>query len=172
MDLWYCVTLAGQPEVWMASTLVAALIYAYLRKGLGAESRKKAKAVVLIYMIGIWLSLSLVFILKNAVQTERPCIPCEQGQLLGTCNPYCIPDNSFPSGHSAAIFAAFTSLYIGTRKKWLIPLFILPLLVSYSRYALGVHFISDIIAGAVIGMAGPCMAFLLVRQYDLGKKPK
>jgi undecaprenyl-diphosphatase len=170
MDLWYCVTLAGQPEVWMASTLVAALIYAYLRKGLGTESRKRAKAVVLIYIIGIWLSLSLVFILKNAVQTERPCIPCNS--LAENCNPYCGTDNSFPSGHAAAIFAAFTALYAGTRKKWLIPLFILPVLVSYSRYALGVHYASDIIAGAVIGIAGPCVAFLLVRQYDMNKKPK
>ena len=177
MDLWYFVTLVGQPELWMASTLVAAILYVYLRKSQDAGKREKTKKVVVLYIAGIWIALSLVFVLKNTIQMPRPCVPCEQGQLLGTCNPYCGSDASFPSGHAAAIFAAFSSIYLATRKKWLVPLLIIPVLISYSRFALGVHYASDIIAGAVIGIAGPCIALLLIKKlprksHKTGKEPE
>lgn len=60
-------------------------------------------------------------------------------------------DDSFPSGHAAAAVAfavAMTplGLVIAT------PIALWALLVSFSRYYLGVHFPSDIVAGALIGV--------------------
>ena len=64
---------------------------------------------------------------------------------------YLIP-YGFPSGHTAVAFSAATVLYLELDRKGK---YILPLIataVGASRLYLGVHYLSDIIAGAVLGI--------------------
>lgn len=61
-------------------------------------------------------------------------------------------DTSFPSGHSAASFAAATVL-AGSYPKAGVPLFVTAAGVAVSRVFLGHHFPSDVTAGAVLGAA-------------------
>lgn len=73
-----------------------------------------------------------------------------------------LPDPfSFPSGHAAAITAVTTTATIA--HPWLAPV-ALPLaaLVSYSRVTLRVHHLGDVLAGAVIGLAGAAAAATLL----------
>lgn len=67
--------------------------------------------------------------------------------------------SSYPSGHSANAAAAALFLYLAFRKKivWL-----LPLLIGYSRIYLGKHFPSDVVAGWALGIA---VASILVPLY-------
>jgi membrane-associated phospholipid phosphatase len=162
MDLWYVITLVGQPEVWLISTAFVMVAYWFFRKKLSPEKKAAAKKLVTVYILSILLAMGLVFVMKSAIQTERPCVPC----ILQTtgCNPYCSVDNSFPSGHSAAIFAVFSSVYIATRKRKLLPLFVIPFLVAASRYVLGVHNIEDIIAGSLIGVIVPVLVYLVYEK--------
>ncbi len=63
--------------------------------------------------------------------------------------------NSFPSGHAASAFALFFCIACSTDKKYIHFLcFLLASIAAYSRVYLSQHFLSDVIAGAVIGMAG------------------
>ena len=63
-------------------------------------------------------------------------------------------DDSFPSGHTGASFSAVSALYAGRSKLW-IPSLILAVLIAFSRLYLYVHYPTDILAGAAIGiMAG------------------
>lgn len=59
---------------------------------------------------------------------------------------------SFPSGHTAIAFATATSLSL-TYPEWyvIIPSFAYAGTIAYSRMHLGVHYPSDVAAGAVIG---------------------
>ncbi len=57
---------------------------------------------------------------------------------------------SFPSGHATFFFALATALYL-YNKKWGTVFFIAALLISIGRVAAGVHYPSDILAGALIG---------------------
>jgi undecaprenyl-diphosphatase len=70
-------------------------------------------------------------------------------------------DASFPSGHSAASFAAATSLasfYPGTAPL----VYALATGVGLSRVHLGHHFPSDVAAGAILGVAsGSVIAWML-----------
>jgi len=58
--------------------------------------------------------------------------------------------NSFPSGHSATAFSLFLALGL-IFKRALIPFLILAFLVAFSRTAIGVHYLSDVIVGSLIG---------------------
>jgi len=67
---------------------------------------------------------------------------------------------SFPSGHSATIFAlCFCLALFVERKMWKFMLFCLAVLVAYSRIYLSQHFLIDVYAGAIIGvLSGILMA--------------
>ncbi|MCI8327717.1 MAG: phosphatase PAP2 family protein [Lachnospiraceae bacterium] len=60
-------------------------------------------------------------------------------------------DFSFPSGHTASSFAVAVILYLELPKKYGVPFMILAVLISFSRLYLGVHYPSDVLAGAVSG---------------------
>lgn len=64
----------------------------------------------------------------------------------------------FPSGHAAFLFAVATAIYL-YHKKWGVGFFIAAILLNISRVAAGVHDPSDIVGGAVLGVA---VAYLIV----------
>jgi len=73
--------------------------------------------------------------------------------------------NSFPSGHSATAFSVFTAFAMLMPKyKWLFLIF--AALIALSRVAIGVHFLSDILVGSLIG------ALTSIYLYDKFYKAK
>ena len=89
-------------------------------------------------------------VLKPLVARVRPCDINTAVQLL-IARP---DDFSFPSGHTGASFAAVSALCASGNRLW-IPSLILAVLIAFSRLYLYVHYLTDILAGAVIGiMAG------------------
>jgi membrane-associated phospholipid phosphatase len=65
---------------------------------------------------------------------------------------YC--SHSFPSGHSATIFALCFALALLTNNNLIkFSLFLLAFVVAFSRVYLSQHFLNDIYAGSIIGMA-------------------
>ncbi len=58
---------------------------------------------------------------------------------------------SFPSSHSIVAFAGAYALY-KYNKKWGYGAFVLATLIALSRVAVGVHYPSDVLAGAVLGV--------------------
>lgn len=91
-------------------------------------------------------SVLLFMLIKNLVGRPRPCeawaeLPC----LLRA------PDRfSFPSGHTMTAFAAATAY--GVMAPFLLPV-LLPaaLLIGISRVFLGLHYPTDVLAGALLG---------------------
>ncbi len=92
----------------------------------------------------IWLPI--YWILKNTCRRRRPpaAIPAFNASIIAS------DKFSFPSGHTAGAFllATLAVLFFGSIAA---PMFIWALAVGASRVLLGVHFPTDIIAGASLG---------------------
>ncbi len=73
----------------------------------------------------------------------------------------------FISGHAANTFgfATLTSLMI-RNKIFTLMIFIFALLTGYSRIYLGVHFINDVVVGAIVGIV---LGYIVYRIYLLGR---
>lgn len=86
-------------------------------------------------------------ILKNLVARIRPYEVVDGLKLLIEKQG----DFSFPSGHTGSSFAAAVVYFTELPKKYGVPLLILAILIGCSRLYVGVHYPSDVLAGAVIG---------------------
>jgi membrane-associated phospholipid phosphatase len=95
--------------------------------------------------VGISLLAVLVMGIKFIVRRRRP--EGEWGGIYRNTDPH-----SFPSGHAAR---AFLIAVIGSAlgPPWLgIVLWIWAPLVALARVAMGVHYLSDVVAGAILGI--------------------
>ena len=103
--------------------------------------------------------------MKYAINRQRP----------SESNPEIDPQTSFnspafPSGHTSGAFALATSLSISFPKWYVItPSFIWASAIGYSRIHLGVHYPSDVLAGAIIGSGTALLSYLINRKI-LSKK--
>ena len=94
---------------------------------------------------GIGGLAAVVLVVKFLVKRKRP--EGDWGEIYRNTDPH-----SFPSGHAAR---AFLIAVLGTvlAPPWLaILLWVWAPLVALARVAMGVHYLSDIIAGAVLGV--------------------
>lgn len=80
---------------------------------------------------------------------------------------------SFPSGHTSAAFATATSVSL-SYPKWyfIVPSYLYAGTVAYSRMDLGVHYPSDVLAGAVIGSGCAYITWKVNQKLLIKKKHK
>lgn len=77
---------------------------------------------------------------------------------------------SFPSGHTSAAFANATALSIAFPKWYVIaPSFVWAGAVGYSRMDLGVHYPSDVLAGAIVGSGSAYLTYKINKWLNKKK---
>lgn len=103
-------------------------------------------------------------VIKNLVARPRPFLTIEA--LETVIEP--LSSFSFPSGHSCAAFAAAFVIWRSFRDRgggWAWPC---AALVALSRIYVGVHYPSDILVGAAVGVLLSRGAFTLSRRFIKG----
>lgn len=136
---------------------IAAPVFVFSVGLIKGDSTLKSKGIYLgeTVLVAAFISTAL----KYAVNRERPFVAypfIEKATSGGS--------PSFPSGHTSTAFATATSLSLEFPKWYVIaPSFIWAGAVGYSRMDLGVHYPSDVLAGAIVGSGS---AFL---TYELNK---
>lgn len=111
------------------------------------------------------INLGITTALKYSVNRDRPFITYPDiTKKSGAGSP------SFPSGHTSAAFATATSLSLAYPKWYIItPSYLWAGTVGYSRMHLGVHYPSDVLAGAVIGSGCAWLTYAVNKKLLKGK---
>lgn len=79
-------------------------------------------------------------------------------------------DFSFPLGHTAASFAAMTALFLAKMKKAWIAALVLAVLIAFSRLYFYVHYPTDVLGGAVVGILSGIIGYTIVEKIDKCRK--
>lgn len=99
--------------------------------------------------------------LKPLVARVRP-YDVKEGIELLVSKP---GDFSFPSGHTAASFAAASALWFTKEKRLWIPAFVLAVLIAFSRLYLYVHYPTDVLGGALLGVFCGWLAMRITARW-------
>lgn len=75
-------------------------------------------------------------------------------------------DYSFPSGHTAASFTAVSALFFAGEKRMWKPALILAVLIAFSRMYLYVHYPTDILGGAAVGILAGYMGYCFMKNIS------
>ena len=101
--------------------------------------------------------------IKPLITRPRPWVVMEDFVCLVTSSY----PNSFPSGHTTAAFAFGVALFLTVKPKWAkAAALTAAALMGLSRLYVGVHFPTDVLAGAVIGTCCGILASWVVRRVS------
>ncbi|HYK16621.1 MAG TPA: phosphatase PAP2 family protein [Bryobacteraceae bacterium] len=137
-------TRAGDGWLWYAMGVLILLF--------GGEERFRALGAAGFSAI---LSILLFMVLKRFANRRRPC------EIAPHCWATLLPPDqfSFPSGHTMTAFAVSLPMLmfypeLGTG------LLFCAVSIALSRILLGMHFLSDVVAGAILGAGLGCLGYL------------
>jgi len=120
--------------------LVLAMFLLFLKK-------KEIKITGVYIIAGLFLSSAAAYMLKMMIASPRPFGVLPDVRLLVKGGEKTF---SFPSRHAINIFMAATVLYAYSKKLYY--MYFIAIAVIFSRVYVGMHFPSDVLAGAAIGM--------------------
>jgi undecaprenyl-diphosphatase len=146
----------------------AGLVWIALAAPVARLARRQIAFSVVLTAACVWTADLVTLALKAAVGRPRPfeTIPEDDPLIKATVG------QSMPSGHAATSFAAAVIL------TYLLPrgapiFFLLATAIAFSRVYVGVHYLSDIVVGAIIGAAvgGAFLAGLrLLPRSEAGRR--
>lgn len=130
------VTLLGEGGIFWIAVAVILLFF--------KKTRRTGICIGASLLIGVIIGNGVI---KNVVARPRPydTIPGIEPLISS------LSDFSFPSGHTLCCFEAATALMMN-RSRWAIPAFFAAVLVGISRLFLFVHYPTDVICGALLGI--------------------
>lgn len=132
----------------------------------------------------IWIVISVIFMLTK--KYRKTGFSAGLALLIGfiVCNivmknafartrPYCFNDAvtllisapkdfSFPSGHTCSSFAVAATMLFTMQKRFAVPAVILAFVIAFSRLYLYVHYPSDVIVGAAVGILSAVSAVKII----------
>ena len=117
----------------------------------------------LILAVTLIVEASAFIVVTTVVNRPRPPVARLDNSPVGS---------SFPSGHvaaAAAYFAITVIIFWHTRKVWaralaVIVTSLIPLIVALSRMYRGMHFLSDVVGGALLGATAVTVTVLVMRR--------
>ena len=123
---------------------------------------KKAggKVIFQSFLAAILARFGIVEIIRHFFPRARPFVE-NHVNLLISQNPN---EPSFPSGHAAFYFALSTIVYSYNKKAGIL-FFIVSFLIVVSRVFVGVHWPSDILAGAMVGIFSGWLVYKIFKRF-------
>lgn len=111
--------------------------------------------------------IAINILIKPLVERPRPYDAIEG--LTSLVGP--MSDSSFPSGHTGTTFGCLFVIVLMMPKRYAIPALCFSLFMAYSRMHLGVHYPTDVLAGALLGI-GFAVLFTLIYKKKFAPNAK
>lgn len=113
-------------------------------------------------------SAFITVVSKKIIKTDRPYDTYPMIQPVVSEASY-----SMPSGHTSTAFASATSLSLAYPKWYVVaPSFVWAGAIGYSRMHLGVHYPSDVLAGALVGSGSAYLTYKANQWINKKRKKK
>lgn len=117
----------------------------------------------MVLVVSLVIEAAAFIVVTTVVGRERPNVPRLDDSPVGS---------SFPSGHTAAA-AAYLAIVVvvfwHTRKRWVRCIAVVvgalvPVIVALSRMYRGMHYLSDTVAGAILGIAAVVLTVTILSR--------
>ena len=129
------------------------------------DSTTKKKAIFIGESLAASVFISLA--LKSITKRDRPYETYPEIE-----NVTVESSSSFPSAHTSSAFSTATSLSMAYPKWYVIaPSFLWAGAVGYSRMYLGVHYPTDVLAGAIVGSGSAYLCYKLNKWINKKRAP-
>jgi len=157
---YWCHGFTQMPRLATISRLISRLgdggLYLALGLSLALLKVQDGEDFLLAGLLAFAIELPLYLILKNTIKRDRPC------HRFDNFDAFIVPSDkfSFPSGHAAAAFV-FATVLSHFYPSMLELSYSIAVLIGLSRVMLGVHYPTDIAAGAALGMSCAMVALSL-----------
>jgi undecaprenyl-diphosphatase len=129
-----------------------ALVFLFANGGRFQAWRRTAFAAAL----SAGLALAVAKLISELVDRARPFVLEPHGVHLFSGHA---SDPGFPSDHATGAFAVAMAIYLRNR-SWGLAALLAAALLAVGRVAIGVHFPSDVLAGAALGCGAALLLFL------------
>lgn len=149
-------------SVFISNTTIETALFTPVAMGVTSLITKDEKLFKNAVFVGLAsaVNLGITIASKNTFNRQRPYIAYPG--LYDT--PFPEQSASLPSGHTSAAFATVTSLCIAYPEWYIVvPGYLWACSVGYSRMNLGVHYPSDVLAGAIVGTGSAFISYHLNR---------
>ena len=149
-------------DKWTWIPFMLVVVYCLLRPGNWRHRLLMVGSVALLFVLSDFVVSSFI---KNVVCRPRPSHDPAVMDLLSYVNGYRGGAYGFPSNHASNGFAAATFLALLLRNQWVtLSAFLWAIGSCYSRMYLGVHYPSDILCGAMLGIVFAIIIFFLYKK--------
>lgn len=165
--LWIQEVLRGpvQDAVVMAFTSLGKAGFLFITAGVVLLLFKKTRRVGVATLLALLIGLLFTnLILKPVVARPRPWLDVEGLIHLMSESDY----SSFPSGHATAAFAFACALLFGAKDKWMKwASMVVAVLMGLSRLYIGVHYPTDVVGGALVGILSGWLAWQIAKRIKI-----
>lgn len=154
------------PGTYYVSLVIAAILWCWPGRGVRAACFLLLSGAVagLFYATGKWMVGRSRPIFDNGKFNSHPfAFDYFHGGLHGLLMNH--PNLSFPSGHTCLAFASATALAMMI-PRWSGVFFTIALIVAAERIFEGAHYVSDVVAGAGLGVPAAIVASIILRRLN------
>lgn len=150
--------------IWLGDAIAYLLPISLLLFLVFGKNKKREIAMLLISGLSALLSRGIITsLIRLAWHRPRPFVALDLIPLM----PYA-DKGSFPSGHAAALFALALVVYFFHKKTGIVFL-VLSGLSVLARVYVGIHWPSDILAGALLGLSSAILVYwFFKKRFKLG----
>ena len=164
--LFRALNLAGADRVLDAAmilitTLGAEYILVFVAVPFWLRGRREATFDLLAILA---ITLVLTTALKYGIDRARPCDVLPNVHTIPGYECSTERDPAFPSGHASRAFAFAAFVAIRYRWRWSVPGAAFAILVGVSRIYLGLHWPTDVLGGALLGIGVALLVDLVSRR--------